>query len=429
MLKFLIPIYPDESVYSYLCRLYNHSGFLCHRHFAEEVFARWNESPDYNFINVLNDGCKSALNGDISLESLIIGHTLFAYYARFLPKERRDRALNHALLNKPLLHQSLPVHTNVENYYLRYCPKCVVADRKQYGESYFHLQHQLPYIHVCSKHCCKLLDTRLPNTKRSATLISLEQLLAEDGIGKAVQLEETDINVQVARYIQHVQEQPLNFDTHTLVGDYLTNNLKSPYVSPRGEQRNLVELEMDMADYFKELGYYDLTKQRLAYLFRNQSFNPYHVMLTAIFEGISPQDLCTFAGYTEQKTVIFDRKVRELSQQGKGCYEIGRIMKVNHEVIRQILMGNYDKPKNNFVPYKSQKWDWKTIDDNCCQEFENKVKAFVADNPKGLISRRVVAELFGLQDKSLRNLPMLQQIIRNYKNLRKRQNDKTSQPD
>ena len=342
MLKFLISIYPDETMYSYLCRLYNRSGFLCHRDFATDVFARWNENPDYNFINVLNTEFRNTLEPFISLESLILDHSLFGYYARFLPKERRTRAYEYAISNEPLLHQYLPIHTNVENYYLRYCPECVQADREEYRESYFHVQHQLPYVHICSIHCCELVDTRLPNTKRSATLISLEQLIAEDGIKETISYGENDINVRVARYIQDIQEQPIKFDTCTLVGDYLTYKLGTQYVSPRGEQRNLVELERDMAEYFKELEYYDITKQRLAYLFRNQSFNPYHVMLTAMFEGISPKDLCTFVGYTEPKHVTFDKRVRELSQQGKSYCEIGRTMGVNHEVVRQIIKGTYN---------------------------------------------------------------------------------------
>ena len=76
MIKYLPAIYPDESVYSYLCRLYVHGGFVWHRGFANEVFSRWNENPEYNFINALNDEFRATLECYISFESLVLTQSI-----------------------------------------------------------------------------------------------------------------------------------------------------------------------------------------------------------------------------------------------------------------------------------------------------------------------------------------------------------------
>ena len=416
MIKYLPSIYLDESVYSFLCRLYVHGGFVWHRGFANEVFSRWNECPEYNFVNALDKDFRNTLERHISLERLVIEHSLFGYYARFLPQERRLRAFNHAMNNEPFIHKFLPIPTAKKDYYLRYCPVCIEADREQYGESYFHIQHQIPSVHVCALHNCKLVDTAIPNTKqRSCIMMPLEQIIAENGIGEMVEYEADDINIQVAKYIDEVIHQPFVLDADIHICDYLTVKLKNEYVSSRGEQRNLVELDRDMAVFFEGLKAYDITKQRLAYIFRNNYFNPYDILLIAMFEGITPQDLCSYEGYTEPKHISFDRKVRELREEGRSICEIGNIMDVCHEVVRNVLSSVYDKDKNHVVPYISQRWDWETIDDNCCKDFESKVSSYLQTNPNGIVSRRTVAGLFDLKDKSLRNLPRLRAMIADYR--------------
>ena len=168
---------------------------------------------------------------------------------------------------------------------------------------------------------------------------------------------------------------------------------------------------------FDGLEFYDITKQQLSYIFKNDCFEPYKILLVAMFEDITPKDLCTYKGYVEPKHITFDKRVRELSQQGKNTYEIANAMNVCHEVVRQILMGTYDKPKTNHSPYRCPKRDWSTIDDKCCKEFNSKVENYIVSNPKAIISRRIVGELFDLKDKSLRNLPRLQQMISDYKQI------------
>ena len=58
MIKNLIEIYPNESFYSYLSRLFARSGYIWNLGFSREVFKNPNEYINYNFVNVLNDSFK-----------------------------------------------------------------------------------------------------------------------------------------------------------------------------------------------------------------------------------------------------------------------------------------------------------------------------------------------------------------------------------
>ena len=130
-----------------------------------------------------------------------------------------------------------------------------------------------------------------------------------------------------------------------------------------------------------------------------------------MFQDITPHDLATYNGSSKPKYIAFDNKVKELYSSGESMNKISKIMNVNHEVIRQILLGTYDKPRGLCSPYRCTRWNWDKIDKDCCDEFYDKIK----DVDIKSISKAVVAELFNLKDKSLRNLPRLNATIQSYK--------------
>ena len=90
---------------------------------------------------------------------------------------------------------------------------------------------------------------------------------------------------------------------------------------------------------------------------------------------------------------------------------ISAMLGVNHEVVRQVLLGTYDKPKKACSPYKCQRWDWERIEEKCCRDFSKKIKKLEGKK----ITKEMVAKLFGLKDKTLRNLPRLNSLIQEYK--------------
>ena len=411
MIKVLPKIYPSESFYSYLSRIYCHSGFMYHIGAAHEILMKPHEYMNYNFVNVLNEDFKRVLFEYISMEDILLNHTLYKYYLRFLPKDKKCESFNRLLKNDVSYSRYLPIPMNKVNYYLRYCPLCVGEDRKQFGEAFFHIEHQIPKMRCCPKHKCKLIDTSILNTQAKATtFVPLEALI------DSLEVEIVDDKTwNVNRYINDVFNMPLLLGDDVLIGDYLVSKLNDKYLSVRGEQKDLSLIMSDMNQFFDQFDDYDVTKGRVATIFRNEYINVFDIILVAYFEGISPVDLCGHKEPIKKKWETFDDKVKQLYRSGETQAHIASMFNVNHEVIRQVLIGNYDKPKSSNVRFRSKRWNWEQIDNDCCDRFDEVVVQVFKNNPLLIINKKYVATLYGLKDGSLRNLPKLKNKIRLFK--------------
>src|SRR5436305_12964341 len=75
----------------------------------------------------------------------IDNHTLFPLYAPFLQRERarvvRD-GMRRVGENQIYEHIGLTASSVPQPQWLRFCPKCVEADRNSFGETYWHRIHQ-----------------------------------------------------------------------------------------------------------------------------------------------------------------------------------------------------------------------------------------------------------------------------------------------
>ena len=80
MIKNILKIYPDETAYSYISRISAHSGYIWNRDFRKEVLKNKEEIVDYNFLNVYKDDFINMITKSISLEDLIVNHTLLDQY-------------------------------------------------------------------------------------------------------------------------------------------------------------------------------------------------------------------------------------------------------------------------------------------------------------------------------------------------------------
>ena len=406
MIKKLPIIYPNESFSSYLSRLYCHSGYIWHMGLALEIFKRPNEYVNYNFLNILNDDFLKVLEQYISLEEIITKHTLFNYYARFLELKKRKRAFSIATANTDSCFQaSLPLPRQRNFNHLRYCPACVTSDREQYGECFFHIEHQIPEIHCCPLHGIKLIDTKIDNSKsHDSTLLPLEAIVDSMETVKA-----SDIEIRLAKYIYESFQ--INLDLHNdyKIGQFLVEKLDDKYFSPRGEQKDLNKIFDDISTFYKDLPSYNLTKARLATIYRDEYLNVFNIYLIGLFEKISITDLCFFKNAKQTRWELFDQKVRELSRERKTQAQIANILKVNHEVIRQVLIGTYDKAKDSSARFKCKKWDWERIDNECCAKLDEVIKKLKNKNLP--ITRKNVAMELGLKDKTFRNLPKLKKSL------------------
>jgi len=110
---------------------------------------------------------------------LINNHTLLPFYEPFLPDERATQ-IRRGMRE----HDGPKIHTRVgivasgvsSNRRLRFCYRCVEQDRDEFGECYWHRVHQVPGVHICTKHLVYLQNSnvKLHNLTKPYEFISAE---------------------------------------------------------------------------------------------------------------------------------------------------------------------------------------------------------------------------------------------------------------
>ena len=93
MIAFFPAPYEDELAYSWLARYHARSGHFIYLPTAEELFERRDAHPNPEFVSALTEEAIAAIGRYMTMEQLIVQHTMFPYYARFLSAERRAKAL------------------------------------------------------------------------------------------------------------------------------------------------------------------------------------------------------------------------------------------------------------------------------------------------------------------------------------------------
>lgn len=86
---------------------------------------------------------------------LINMHTLYRFYAPFIPPERREQIISDIRGdNGGVIHMRIGQMSGglCKNQGLRFCPACIREDNKTYGEPYWHRVHQAPGVFVCPHH-------------------------------------------------------------------------------------------------------------------------------------------------------------------------------------------------------------------------------------------------------------------------------------
>ena len=91
MISYLPELYEDELVYSWFARFFAHMypSYTCA---LEDLLENRNMRADVEFLNRLNAGAITAITKVISLEELILKHTMFPY-CRFADNSRLCNAL------------------------------------------------------------------------------------------------------------------------------------------------------------------------------------------------------------------------------------------------------------------------------------------------------------------------------------------------
>lgn len=257
MIGFMPSIYIDELVYSWFCRYYVHSGFPVNKMALEDLLYNRHCNPNKEFIGHLSPEMNQAIKKIYPVEKLILEHTMFPQYARFIGTAQKKNAilhLGHDFCDAHQLFAILP--RNEGNQYLRYCPLCAEEDREQYGETYWHRKHQIRNINVCPRHKCRLENSEiLAKSEQCFTLDSAETTV------QAVQARpaENTLELEFAAYMEEIFDAPIDLDNDIPVSAILYFGMEgTKYMSVMGRTRNTRLLADDMFKYYSKIGLNDI---------------------------------------------------------------------------------------------------------------------------------------------------------------------------
>ena len=90
--------YPDELIYSILARYSVRAGYSQYIFVAEDLFQRRSLRPNFEYLPALKDEVVKELTKNRTLCEVILNHTMFPYYCRFLPIDRKRKAINSLVI-------------------------------------------------------------------------------------------------------------------------------------------------------------------------------------------------------------------------------------------------------------------------------------------------------------------------------------------
>ncbi len=412
-------IYPDELIYSVLARYYVHSGYPAYIFCAEDVFVSRRVRPDVEFLNVMKPEALKALCGKMSMEELIEKHTLFPYYARFLPWGRRNKAFM-ALCSMSGDYNNLlaiPKQKNGEYRYLRYCPLCAEEDRQLYGEAYWHRSHQLAGVLVCPKHGSKLFNSSaIISGKASPNLVTAEQEIKEMDVTYGNKIEK-----QLAGYVGKVFQSEMDMKNPVAVGQFLHSAMSgTKYLSVRGEQRNIQKFYDDFMTFYNELPIQGLAELwQVQKVFNGYKFNCFGVCQIALFLNVPIEKLCNMELPNRTQEQIFDDKVKELHRQGLKYPEIAKRLNAPYNTVKPVGGGRYGKyscGKRAYQKCGAKPKDWKKIDRESLPAVKSAVRQLWGggDERPHRVTEFAVCKILGFPDKRLELMPLCRAEVIKY---------------
>lgn len=411
--------YQDELVYSLLARYYSRTGYPRYIFAAEELLDRPNSRLDPEFVNGYTKEAMKAITRYVQREEVIQSHTMFPYYGRFLPWERRKKAFD-SLVNMRGGHRNLLAMPKLRGKrYLRYCPECAKADRERYGETYWHRVHQIPELSICALHKCRLETSKVPVMgKGSPDLISAETEIGEVHIGVPC---ENETECSVAEYITQVFMTEVDMTSRVEAGEFLHAQMAgTPYRSIRGEQRNMVRFREDFLHFYREMERNCFTEEwKMQKILNGYRYHPYEICLMALFLGITVTQLVKrmLPEYIPEQD--FDKSVFRLREQGLKYTEIAKHLNAPYDTVKSIGEGRYKKSQKKSTEAHRRgprRYDWKKIDKETLPLVKEAVQKLWGDEkerPKK-VTIHAVEKLLGLPSKRLTYLPECRKEIGRY---------------
>lgn len=299
MKMYLPEIYPDELVYSWLSRYYVYSGCANHKMLISQLLYSTKNNPSVEFIGHLSKAAEQQIEEVYSMDDLILKHTMFPQYARFLPVDKRKTALTELkrYCDPHKVFTILP--RNEKELWLKYCPQCAAEDRNTYGETYWHRTHQIRNIVICPIHKCKLVNSEVDI--RSEKIFAFNP--AEMAIKNVNSVLVDDMEqIKFAKYVSDLFSMNMVGDDKGNIKTIVYNAMtKTQYM--KGKHRNMSHFSEDLRLYFKGIEVNSITSiHQIQRVMLGESNEFTSICQIAYFLNINPAELLE-SKITEEKVL------------------------------------------------------------------------------------------------------------------------------
>lgn len=257
MIGFMPCIYPDELVYSWFCRYFVHSGYATNKMALNDLLYNRHCNPSKEFIGHLNPDMEQFMKRLYPGRQLVLEHTMFPQYARFIEGSKKKNALYHLEQDFCDAHHLFAILPRSEgDYFLKYCPLCAAEERNLYGEAYWHRKHQIRNMNVCTRHRCRLVNSVIPAKSEHTFTLDPAETVIKDSDAESV----TDsCELEFACYMEKIFDSPMDFENDIPIGAVLYFGMEgTKYMSKTCRIRNTRLLADDMQDFFSKIGLADI---------------------------------------------------------------------------------------------------------------------------------------------------------------------------
>lgn len=291
MIGFMPSIYPDELMYSWFCRYFVHAGYTANKMALDDLLYNRHCNPSKEFIGHLNPEMEQVIKKMYPIEELILEHTMFPQYARFIETSKKKDALyrlGHDFCDAHHLFSILPRGDG--DQYMKYCPLCASEDRERYGEAYWHRQHQIRSMNVCTKHKCRLEKSNISAKSEHVFVLDPAEDVLQDRI--PIQVENPQ-ELDFASYMVDIFEAPIDFDNDIAVSAILYYGMENTkYMRSTGKTRNSRMISDDILEFYSKINLSDIASYyQVQRTLLGKGFDFFVVSQIAFFLGMPVESL------------------------------------------------------------------------------------------------------------------------------------------
>lgn len=181
MLTYFPTPLPGEWWYSVLCRYHVRSG---HSKYATTINELYGGRPMVHGRLIPGGDCAAILSslppGVLSIDDVLANHTLLPYYTRFFAADKKRQVWEALRAGRCSGITSVRTQMPDGTEGLKYCPVCYHSDTTQYGEPFWHREHQIPLLPLCPTHKVPLVTVPVKFARLSEMFLPLVSIRCQE---------------------------------------------------------------------------------------------------------------------------------------------------------------------------------------------------------------------------------------------------------